>query len=119
MLLLEIKDIDDEMGTQLPKWVKAKNAKESNAKYEMHASRATKELVARVKRLLVLMYPRSRQYTNFRAKDVTVKIDKPSHKDLSNPTLADNDAHLFNTYGVQKRSVGSGISIIYHIPYQE
>lgn len=119
MLLIEIKNIDDDMGTQLPSWVKIQHAKKVNARNEQNASRETKALVEKVKRLLVLMYPRSRQYTNYRTRSVTVKIDRPKAKDLSNPSLPDHDSYLATEFGVQKRTVGGDTSVIYHIPYQD
>ena len=117
MLLREINNIDDDMGTQLPTWVKVQHAKKVNAGNERNASRETKSVVAQVKKLLVLMYPRSRQFTNYRTKTVTVKIDRPHIKDSSNPRLADDDAYLFDKFGVEKRTVGGNTSVIYHIPY--
>lgn len=117
MLLKEIKNIDDDMGTELPTWIKIQHAKKINKQNEQTASKETKALVEKVKRLLVLMYPRSRQYTNYRVRSVTVKIDRPSKKDLTNPMLRDNDSFLQTEYGVEKRTVGDNTSVIYHIPY--
>lgn len=119
MLLIELKNIDDDMGTKLPVWIKAQQAKKTSASNESRATKATRMLVSQVKKLLTLMYPRSRQYTNYRTRTVTVKIDRPHIKDLSNPTLPDHDAYLAHTYGVQKRTVGGDTSVVYHIPYQD
>lgn len=117
MLLHEVvKDIDQEMGTHLPGWIKARNAKSRNDKFESRVPRESKETAEKIKRLIVSAYPRSRVYTNYLAKTISLKVNKPNVRDLNSGNVADLDTFLSDEYGIVPRSVGE-VSIIYHIPY--